>query len=107
MKTTKEMIEAVKYMAKKGVCECVWCVKCPFFFKNNKENELCFVVGYRKGDQRHKFDKTLQTSAKNWLKENGTKLYLDPSNPGALTRIPNEFGSVGELTTENGVKNDK
>jgi hypothetical protein len=86
MKPTKEMIEAVKYMAVRGKCNSGYdiCIVCP-------------IEKYCDATKWSEVDKTLQTSAKNWLKENGIKLYLDPENPGALTRIPNEFGSVGEI----------
>jgi len=73
MKLTKEMIEAVEYMAESGKCDKVTeCGICPFLAKTLDDLELCWKVGYRsKHKDPDEFDKTLQTSAKNWLKENG------------------------------------
>jgi hypothetical protein len=105
MTPTKEMIEAVEYMAETGECEKIESIEKCFLCPGNSQynnNKLCGENGW--SDIKlgcDEFDKTLQASAKNWIKENGIKLYLDPENPGKLTRVPNDFGSVGEITKEN------
>jgi hypothetical protein len=59
MEPTKEMIEEIKYMAETGECNASYkfCITCPL-------DTSC---------EYDRVDKILQTSAKNWLKENGVK----------------------------------
>lgn len=60
------MIEAVEYMAETGKCENICCVNCPDYDKYND----CINSGWSSHDDTFVYDKTLQSSAKNWLKEN-------------------------------------
>lgn len=74
MKPIKAMIEAVEYMAESGKCDNMWvndCENCPGH--DNAKDRLCDCIdGWSNTDLKPtEFDKTLQTSAKNWLKENG------------------------------------